>query len=143
MILDIDPAGKYAYVLNLIVAPSATDAALAATTVKPEDIAPSVVYKIDTSTQQVVGSLQVGRFACDIAISPDGKFLYLPNQLDKLVTVVDLSTFQVVDSISGEVSPNGQMGGSMDTASKIRMCHRRPVFQPPLPAQTPALSTTP
>jgi len=117
MILDIDPAGKYVYVLNLIVAPSATDAALAATTVRPEDIAPSVVYKIDTSTQQVVGSLEVGRFACDIAIGPDGKFLYVPNQLEKLVTVVDLSTFQVVDSISGEVSANGQIGGSMITLS--------------------------
>src|SRR5437867_5822544 len=104
MILDIEAAGKYVYVLHLIVAISATDASLAATTVKPEDIAPSVVYKIDTSTQQVVGSLQVGRFACDIAIGPDGKFLYIPNQLDKLVTVVDLSTFQVVDSISDRKS---------------------------------------
>ncbi len=31
-----------------------------------------------------------------------------------------------------------QMGGSMDTASKIRTCHRRPVFQPTVTATTPA-----
>ena len=117
MILDLDPDGKFAYALNLLVAPNATDAALAATTVAPADIAPSVVYKIDTSTQQVVGSVEVGRFACDTAISPDGKFLYLPDQLDNLVTVVDLGTFRVVDTVSGGVSPNGQLGGSMITLS--------------------------
>ena len=37
----------------------------------------------------------------------------------------------------------GQMGGGMDTASKIRMCHRRSVFQQPLPVKTPAPSPTP
>ncbi len=117
LIIDLDPAGKYAYALNLLVAPKVSDADFASLKVKPEDIAPSVVYKIDTSTQQVVGSLQVERFGCDIAISPDGKFLYIPNQLDKLVTVIDLNTFQVVDSITGEVPSNEQIGGSMITAS--------------------------
>ncbi len=117
IIIDLDPAGKYAYALNLLVAPNVSDSDFASLKVKPEDIAPSVVYKIDTSTQQVIGSLQVERFGCDIAISPDGKFLYVPNQLNKLVTVVDLSTFQIVDSISGEVPSNKQIGGSMMTAS--------------------------
>ncbi|MBI2649440.1 MAG: hypothetical protein HYW93_07305, partial [Thaumarchaeota archaeon] len=116
IILDLDPAGKYAYALNLLVAPNASDADLSTLKAKVEDIAPSVVYKIDTSTQQVVGSLEVERFACDIAISPDGKYLYIPNQLDKLVTVVDLNTFQIADSISGEAS-NEQLGGSMITLS--------------------------
>ncbi len=116
IIIDLDPAGKYAYALNLLVAPNASDADLASLKVKPEDIAPSVVYKIDTSTQQVVASLEVERFGCDIAVAPDGKFLYIPNQLNKLVTVIDLSTFQVIDSISGETT-NGQIGGSMITLS--------------------------
>lgn len=116
MLLDLDPDGKYAYVLNLLIAPKATDEELSKFEVKVEDIEPSVIYKIDTATQEVVGSLQVERFACDVAIGPDGKFLYIPNQLDSLVTVVDLATLTVVDTIAGEVSGE-QIGGSMITLS--------------------------
>ncbi len=115
-LMDLDPAGKYAYVLNLLVAPNASDADLAASKVNVADIVPSLLYKIDTSSQQLVGTIQVARFACDVGIAPDGKYLYLPNQLDKFVTVVDLSTFQVVDSISGGVSPD-LPGASMNTVS--------------------------
>ncbi len=116
LLVDLDPAGKYAYVLNLLIAPNASDADLATLKANVADIVPSVVYKVDTSSKQVVGSLQVARFACDVGIAPDGKYLYLPNQLDKLVTVVDLSTFQVADSISGGVSPD-LPGASMNTVS--------------------------
>ncbi len=116
LLVDLDPAGKYAYVLNLLVAPNASDADLATLKANVADIVPSVVYKVDTSSKQVVGSVQVARFACDVGIAPDGKYLYLPNQLDKMVTIVDLSTFQVVGSISGGVSPD-LPGASMNTVS--------------------------
>jgi DNA-binding beta-propeller fold protein YncE len=116
LIIELDPQGKFAYVLNLLVAPNASDADLAKTNVKISDIAPSIIYKVDTSTLQVVGSVEVARMACDIGISPDGRFLYTPNQLDTLVTVVDLSTFSVVGQIQGAV-PGPPIGGSMLTVS--------------------------
>ncbi len=116
LLMDLDPAGKYAYVLNLLIAPNASDADLATLKANVTDIVPSVVYKVDTASQQVVGSLEVARFACDVGIASDGKYLYLPNQLDTFVTVVDLSTFQVVGSISGGVSPD-LPGASMNTVS--------------------------
>ncbi len=116
LIMEIDPQGKFVYVLNLLVAPNASDADLATTKVKISDISPSVIYKVDTSTLQVVRSVEVARMACDIGISPDGRFLYTPNQLDTLVTVVDLSTFAVVGQIPGTVS-GPPIGGSMLTVS--------------------------
>ncbi len=116
LIMDLDPQGKFAYVLNLLVAPNASDVDLAATKVKISDIAPSIIYKVDTATLQVVGSVEVARMACDVGISPDGRFLYTPNQLDTLVTVVDLSTFAVVGQIPGTVS-GPPIGGSMLSVS--------------------------
>ncbi len=116
LIIDLDPQGKFAHVLNLLVAPNASDADLAATKVKISDIAPSIIYKVDTSTLQVVGSVEVARMACDVGISPDGRFLYTPNQLDTLVTIVDLSSFTVVGQIPGNVSVPS-IGGSMLTVS--------------------------
>jgi DNA-binding beta-propeller fold protein YncE len=116
MLMDMDPQGKFVYVLNLLVAPNASDADLAMTKVNVADIAPSILYKIDTPTLDVVGSLQVARFACDTSFSPEGRYFYLPNQLDKLVTVVDLNTFTVVDEIPGTI-PGPQLGGSMITVS--------------------------
>jgi DNA-binding beta-propeller fold protein YncE len=116
LIIELDPQGKFAYVLNLLVAPNASDADLAATKVKVSDIAPSILYKVDTSSLQVVGSIQVARFACDIGISPDGNALYTPNQLDTLLTVVDLNKFSVAGQISGTGSDPSR-GGSMLTVS--------------------------
>jgi len=116
LLADMDPKGQFVYVLNLLVAPNASDADLAATNVKVADIAPSVLYKIDTTNFAVVGSLEVARFACDTSLSPDGRYFYIPNQLDTLVTILDLSTFKVVDVIRG-TTPGEQIGGSMITTS--------------------------
>lgn len=71
-----------------------------------EDAPESTLFKIDAATLQVVDKISVGKFACDIDITPDGTRAFLPNQLGGTVTVVDLKSFKVEATISAPVGGN-------------------------------------
>jgi YVTN family beta-propeller protein len=53
------------------------------------------VFALDTSTEQVTGSVEVGERPWGIAITPDGKTLYTANGPSNDVSVVDAATLQV------------------------------------------------
>jgi YVTN family beta-propeller protein len=57
------------------------------------------VFAIDTSTDQVAGSVAVGGRPWGIAITPDGKTLYTANGPSNDVSVIDAATLQVTARI--------------------------------------------
>jgi YVTN family beta-propeller protein len=65
------------------------------------------VFMIDTATDKVTGSIEVGQRPWGIGLSPDGKFLYTANGPSNDVSVVDLSTNMVIKQIKVGESPWG------------------------------------
>ena len=65
------------------------------------------VFLIDTATNQVKSSFEVGERPWGIALSPDGKLLYTANGPTNDVSVVDLSTQAVVKKIKVSGGPWG------------------------------------
>jgi YVTN family beta-propeller protein len=62
---------------------------------------------IDTATDKVTGSFEVGDRPWGIDLSPDGKFLYTANGPSNDVSVVDLATQTVIKRIKAGESPWG------------------------------------
>ena len=58
-----------------------------------------VVLFVDTATDTVTGSVEVGTRPWGIAISPDGKALYTANGPSNDVSIVDVGTKQVMKKI--------------------------------------------
>jgi YVTN family beta-propeller protein len=65
------------------------------------------VFTIDTATNKVAGSVDVGPRPWGIALSPDGKTLYSANGPSNDISVVDLATNTVVRRIKAGGSPWG------------------------------------
>jgi PQQ-dependent catabolism-associated beta-propeller protein len=65
------------------------------------------VFTIDTATDTVVGSVEVGQRPWGIALSPDGKTLYSANGPSNDVSVVDLATNTVTKKIAAGRGPWG------------------------------------
>jgi len=65
------------------------------------------VFAVDTATNQVAGSVEVGPRPWGIALSPDGKYLYSANGPSNDVSVVDLGTNSVVKKVPAGSSPWG------------------------------------
>ncbi|HZO99500.1 MAG TPA: hypothetical protein VFD30_04330 [Terriglobia bacterium] len=55
--------------------------------------------RLDSARTFVVKRLETGHDPRSIAISPDGRFAYVPNRLDDSVTVVDLARLKVASTI--------------------------------------------
>ena len=66
-----------------------------------------MVFNIDTASNKVVSSLEVGPRPWGIALSPDGKTLYSANGPSNDVSVVDLVTNRVVKKVKVGKSPWG------------------------------------
>ena len=58
-----------------------------------------MVFILDTSTNQVAGSIEAGQRPWGIALSPDGKTIYTANGPSNDLSVVDLETKQVSKKI--------------------------------------------
>src|SRR5215467_11457572 len=65
------------------------------------------VFTLDTATNQIAGSVEVGPRPWGIALSPDGKTLYSANGPSNDISVVDLATNTVVKKINAGSSPWG------------------------------------
>ncbi len=77
----------------------------------------------DTATKSFVASIPVGSRPRGIAITPDGKFLYVANQASSSVSVIQVESLEVTDTIAipGGGSPYGVAvtpdGGSVYVAT--------------------------
>ncbi len=58
-----------------------------------------MVLIVDTATEKVVGSIEVGPRPWGIAVSPDGQTLYTANGPSNDVSVVDIASRQVTRKI--------------------------------------------
>ena len=65
------------------------------------------VFTIDTATDKVTGSFEVGDRPWGIGLSPDGKYLYTANGPSHDVSVVDLATQTVIKRIKVGEAPWG------------------------------------
>jgi YVTN family beta-propeller protein len=65
------------------------------------------VFTVDTATNKVTGSVEVGTRPWGIALSPDGKMLFSANGPSNDVAVVDVATNKVVQKIACGQSPWG------------------------------------
>jgi YVTN family beta-propeller protein len=65
------------------------------------------VFTVDTATNKVLGSVEVGARPWGIALSPDAKTLYSANGPSNDVTVVDLATNTVTKKIKAGQGPWG------------------------------------
>jgi YVTN family beta-propeller protein len=65
------------------------------------------VFTIDTATDKVLGSVEVGRRPWGIALSPDEKTLYSANGPSNDISVVDLATNAVTHKVQVGSSPWG------------------------------------
>lgn len=115
---ETDVDGKYGYFLNLLVAKIPDEQLLGArgeveNIASSDTISPSIIYKVDLQSGKIVGELEVPKFCCDVAMAPDGR-LWLTNQLESLLTVVDTNSFTVEEHLAEEYS---DWGGSMVTIS--------------------------
>jgi YVTN family beta-propeller protein len=65
------------------------------------------VFTIDSFTNKVLGSVNVGQRLWSIALSPDAKTLYSANGPSNDMSVVDLPTNTVTKKIPAGSSPGG------------------------------------
>jgi YVTN family beta-propeller protein len=66
-----------------------------------------LIFTIDTATNKVLGSVEVGKRPWGIALSPDGKTLYSANGPSNDVSDVDLATNTVTKTIKAGSGPWG------------------------------------
>jgi YVTN family beta-propeller protein len=65
------------------------------------------VFVIDTATNKILSSFEVGQRPWGIGVSPDGKFLYTANGPANDVSVVDLATETVIKRVKVADRPWG------------------------------------
>jgi YVTN family beta-propeller protein len=69
--------------------------------------ADNTVSVIDTASNTVMTTIQVGQSPNAVSITPDGAYAYVTNQLDDSVSVLDTSSNTVVSTIPGFILPAG------------------------------------
>jgi YVTN family beta-propeller protein len=66
----------------------------------------NAVVVVDTSTRAVVASIPAEKFPYALAVSPDGRQVYVPNHDVNLISVVDTATNTVVRKIAVKPNPH-------------------------------------
>ncbi|MDQ3099717.1 MAG: DUF1573 domain-containing protein [bacterium] len=66
-----------------------------------------VVYKVDLTEMKVVKTIKAGKAPHGVAVSKDGKFVYVTNLLSADVSVIDTETDKEVAKIKIGTEPNG------------------------------------
>jgi YVTN family beta-propeller protein len=80
----VNPAGTRVYVTNQV---------------------SNTVSVINTSTNTVVATVNVGKYPCGVAVNPAGTRVYVVNEFDKNVSVIDTATNTVTASVNVGLNP--------------------------------------
>ena len=124
---------------------------------------PGVVWAVDTATGTVIGDpITVGNTPRDIAISPDGSLVVVPNIYDGTISVIDTNTNTVIGQpidigaqplgvafsetgnhiyVTGFDANNGDAPGSVTIISVVPTQTAPPVISDPTPVGTPNPTT--
>lgn len=65
------------------------------------------ISKIDLATNQVIATIETGKGAHGVVVSPDNSKIYVTNMFDNTVTVIDNETNKVITTIKVGTTPNG------------------------------------
>ncbi|WP_354006002.1 YncE family protein [Paenibacillus vini] len=57
------------------------------------------ISKIDMATKQVIATIEMGKGAHGVVVSPDNRNIYVTNMFDNTVTVIDNETNKVISTI--------------------------------------------
>lgn len=66
----------------------------------------NAVIEVDTATRTVVATIPAEKFPYAIAVSPDGRQLYVPNHDANLISVVDTASNAVIQKIAVKPNPH-------------------------------------
>jgi YVTN family beta-propeller protein len=72
----------------------------------------SAVAVVSPSTLTLIGTVKVGDHPCDMVESPDGKRLFVANANHNSVSVVDISTGKVIETITTSLTPTAPFGST-------------------------------
>ncbi|MCM0647270.1 YncE family protein [Clostridium swellfunianum] len=67
----------------------------------------NTITKVNLTTKQVVATIEAGKGAHGVVVSPDNKFVYVTNMYEATVSVIDNETNKVVATIPVDEEPNG------------------------------------
>lgn len=67
----------------------------------------NTISKVDLTTKQVVATIETGKGAHGVVVSPDNKFVYVTNMYEATVSVIDNETNKVIATIPVDEEPNG------------------------------------
>jgi YVTN family beta-propeller protein len=67
----------------------------------------NTVSIIDTLTNNVTSTVNVGMEPAEVAVTPDGTKVYVTNYWDNTVSVIDTVTNTVIDTVNVEERPIG------------------------------------
>lgn len=65
------------------------------------------ISKIDLATNEIIATIETGKGAHGVVVSPDNSKIYVTNMFDNNVTVIDNKTNEVITNISVGKTPNG------------------------------------
>ncbi len=65
------------------------------------------LWVVDATTNSCVATVRVGAYPTRLAVTPDGRFIYVTNKGDATVSVIDASNNTVIATIAVEVNPTG------------------------------------
>src|ERR1700749_3416058 len=101
-------------------------AALAQTKAYVSNANDSFISVVDTATNTVVSNIPMGGFPDGLAVTPDGKFIYVLSRVNGNVLVISTATEQIVASVpvGGDqgpivISPNGALAYYGDISGTI------------------------
>jgi len=67
----------------------------------------NTVSKVDMASKKVIATIQTGKGAHGVVVTPDNKYVYVTNMYENTVSVIDNATDQVIDTAQVDVAPNG------------------------------------
>jgi len=67
----------------------------------------NTVSKVDMASKKVISTIQTGKGAHGVVVTPDNKYVYVTNMYENTVSVIDNTTDQVIDTAQVDATPNG------------------------------------
>ena len=67
----------------------------------------NTISKIDMKTKQIIATIETGKGAHGVVVSPDNKTVYVTNMFDNTVSVIDNNQNKVISTIQVGKIPNG------------------------------------
>ena len=85
-----------------------------------------MVFIVDTTTNELAGSIEAGQRPWGIAMSPDDKTIYTANGPSNDVSIIDIETKQVTKKIPSAAAPGASRSSNRSRSVRLEADVRRP-----------------